>query len=214
MRDILVRKKINIIILVFFLVLISLGMYKINRYEKYFIEENNSQMVSFCLSIIKNQEIFNEYDYMNIPIEEIVKLNTNYGNAIDSYMTMRNRVKYFEEDSYKSSEYIAVSSDCHYYINKYLLNGVYYDISKAFPDKIKITEAYKRIYKNMSELNEIYYTFLMGDVVDAEYYTETGTFRFGGETNFRYWSEIITELNDLTEEYLTNNRISNGILKQ
>jgi len=207
-----VKKKINIIIIVLFIVLISLGTYKINRYEKYFIKENDLQLVYFCQSIIKNQDLFNEYEYTGITVEEIVQLSTNYDTEIDSYMELDNRVKYFEEDAYDSSEYIAVLLDCHYYVNKYLLNGVYYDRTKVFPDKIEITEEYKRMYKNMSELNEIYYTFLMSDIIDAEHYTETGTFRFGEKTNFNYWSDIVTELNGMTEEYLTNNHISNGIL--
>ncbi len=86
------KKKFAIIILILLLVFIGIDLYKINRYENYLIDDNNSQLISFCHAIINNHKVINKHNYMDFTINEIESLNNNYTLAIDIFLELTEKL--------------------------------------------------------------------------------------------------------------------------
>lgn len=202
------RKNIVIVSFVVIIVLLVLCVHKLNKYEEYFYEDNESYLVDLCLSVINNQDIYNKTDYENITVEQMASLSANYDKAINSYLELEKRSMHFENRTSKYRKYLAVQADIQYYINQELLNGVFYVKSRVLPEKIKITDEYKQVYNTMSELNNIYYNFIINDLIDTAHYNETGQFKFTDKISFSYWNEIAIGLDIKSEEYFYENHIS------
>jgi len=201
-RGVIMKKNIIIFSFIILIGIAFFSIYRLNKYETYFLKENESSLKEFCRSVINNQEIYIKTDYQNITVEQLNSISIRYNKEIISYSTLENRYKSLTNSSRKQSIYLTVQGDIHYYINKELLNSVFYDNTRTFPQKIEITNEYKKMYQMMVELNNLYYNFIFNELIDTDYYNETGNLKFIKKISCSYWNKKARNLDIMIKEYL------------